>query len=372
MGTLAVGRPLRKDEWMADALTHSLRPHHASRAEERLHAMLDRRLRAQGWTSRVVPYVGYGADGWVRVLARVLLAPPGGRGGRDEDGRGWRRFFCAAAADVPVKVQLGEHTHVVTSVRGGYVDVRLQSNLKPGWNTARMSTDDAAPVDVQVRIVAPGPQLGLVSDIDDTVMVTMLPRPLIALRNAFLVKESARQPVPGMAELYAEIVNAQPAIFVVYVSTGAWNTAGALSRFLGRHGYPPGPLLLTDWGPTQTGWFRSGQEHKREQLRRLFKELPQLRWLLVGDDGQHDPSLCAEAAAAEPDRVLGVAIRKLSITEQIFSHGTPGPKDSASSVDGTSPGGPVTATDGFGLRQRLRERNLILGPALLSKSPDDG
>ncbi|MEJ7690653.1 MAG: phosphatase domain-containing protein [Nocardioidaceae bacterium] len=353
---------------MADALNNSLRPHHAARAEARLLMMLGRRLRAQGWTPRVVPYVGYGADGWVRVLARVLLTPPGRRRGGDEDGRGWRRFFCASAADVSVTIQLGEQTHVVTSVRDGYVDVRLESDLEPGWNTARLSTDDAGPVDVPVRIVAPGPQLGLVSDIDDTVMVTMLPRPLMALSNAFLLKESARQPVPGMGELYAEIVDAQPDIFVVYLSTGAWNTAGALGGFLGRHGYPPGPLLLTDWGPTQTGWFRSGQEHKREQLRQLFKDLPQVRWLLVGDDGQHDPSLYAEAAAAEPDRVLGVAIRKLSATEQVMSHGTQAPKDSAASTDATSPGGLVRATDGFGLRERLRERRLILSPGPSSES----
>jgi phosphatidate phosphatase APP1 len=235
--------------------------------------------------------------------------------------------------------------------------VRLESDLEPGWNTVRISTEDAKPVDAPVRIVAPGPGVGLVSDVDDTVMVTMLPRPLIALRNAMLVKESARQPVPGMAELYAAIVEAEPDIFVVYLSTGAWNVAEALTDFLARHGYPPGPLLLTDWGPTQTGWFRSGQEHKREQLRRLFQELPQLRWLLVGDDGQHDPSLYAEAATAAPDRVLGVAIRQLSTTEQVVSHGTPGPKDGAVR---TTPDA-VYAADGFALRRRLAERKLILG-----------
>ena len=122
-----------------------------------------------------------------------------------------------------------------------------------------------------------------------------------------------------------------------------------------------GPLLLTDWGPTQTGWFRSGQEHKREQLRRLFQELPQLRWLLVGDDGQHDPSLYAEAATAAPDRVLGVAIRQLSTTEQVVSHGTPGPKDAAAGAGRSVWRPPVLGGDGFALRERLSERNLIPG-----------
>jgi phosphatidate phosphatase APP1 len=346
---------------MADPMSGSLRPHRAARAEARLHAMIDRRLRARGWTPRVVPYVGYGTDRWVRVLARVLLAPPTSRPGEEADGRGWRRFLSASAAGVPVTIQVGERRHVVSSVRDGYIDVRLESDLQPGWNTVRLSTEDAEPVDEQVRIVGPSDGLGLVSDIDDTIMVTMLPRPLLALRNAFLVRESKRRPVPGMAELYADIIEAHPEVFVVYLSTGAWNTAEALRDFMARHGYPPGPLLLTDWGPTQTGWFRSGQEHKREQLRGLLKDLPQLRWLLVGDDGQHDPSVYAEAAAAEPDRVLGVLIRQLSATEQVVSSGTPAPKDVGADTGGAPGAGPVLAGDGFGLRQRLRDRNLLPG-----------
>jgi phosphatidate phosphatase APP1 len=346
---------------MADGLIDTRRPHGAARAEARLHSMLDRRLRSRGWTPRVVPYVGYGAQGWVRVLARVLLAPPGQPDEREDDGRGWRRFVCASVADEEVTIRVAERTHRVTSVRDGYVDVRLDSDLEPGWNVVRLSVGDASPVDVPVRIVAPGPQLGLLSDIDDTVMVTMLPRPLIALRNAFLLKESARRPVPGMAELFGDIVGEQPETFVVYLSTGAWNTAAALAGFLRRHGYPPGPMLLTDWGPTRTGWFRSGPEHKRQQLRRLLAELPDVRWLLVGDDGQHDPTVYAEAAAAAPDRVVGVAIRRLSAAEQVVSHGRPAPKDAAAGTEGSAPSSPVYASDGFGLRERIRERQLISG-----------
>jgi phosphatidate phosphatase APP1 len=81
----------------------------------------------------------------------------------------------------------------------------------------------------------------------------------------------------------------------------------------------------------------------------------------VGDDGQHDPSVYAEAAAAEPDRVLGVLIRQLSATEQVVSSGTPAPKDVGADTGGASGAGPVLAGDGFGLRQRLRDRNLLPG-----------
>src|SRR5262249_8732507 len=127
---------------------------------------------------------------------------------------------------------------------------------------------------------------------------------------------------------------------------------------------PPGPLLLTHWGPTDEGWFRSGAEHKRDQLRRLFSELPQLRWLLLGDDGQHDPSLYAEAAELEPAKVIAIAIRQLSAVEQVVNHGTALPVDGAGLRHHELPGNPVCAADGFGLLAGLRERRTVIRRAV--------
>src|SRR5947209_3086165 len=140
--------------------TPTARPmHRAARTEDLLRALLNRRLVRRGWRPQVLPFAGYGTageGGWVRLLGRVLLRPPGAF-----------------------------------------------------WNT-------------------------------------------------FVRQEAARLPVPGMPLLYHALLDAHPGAFVVYLSTGPWNVAPALEEFLARHGYPPGPLLLTDWGPTASGWFRSG------------------------------------------------------------------------------------------------------------------
>lgn len=105
-----------------------------------------------------------------------------------------------------------------------------------------------------------------------------------------VVDEHARLPVPGMAVLLEGLARDHPGAPVVYLSTGAWNIALTLSRFLSRHLFPQGSMLLTDWGPTHDRWFRSGVEHKMHNLRRLAREFPDIRWLLIGDDGQHDPT----------------------------------------------------------------------------------
>jgi phosphatidate phosphatase APP1 len=169
-----------------------------------------------------------------------------------------------------------------------------------------------------------------------------------------------------MPVLYHALLDAHPGAFVVYLSTGPWNVAPALEQFLARHGYPPGPLLLTDWGPTASGWFRSGREHKQTQLRRLLGELPGLTWFLIGDDGQHDPDIYGRIAQDFPDQVRAVVIRQLTAIEQVLTHGTPDPLEQPGEV-GQSPAEPakeaaveeIRAPDGAQLLAELGRRGVL-------------
>src|SRR6478672_813549 len=314
------------------------RPHAAAIVEDAVHRRLDARLRRRGWGTRTITYTGYGSTDFVRVMARVVLGRIGddAPGSADVDAsagelrraeevrRGWRAFLTAPALDVPVTVRVNGRSVTTRTDRGGYIDARVpEPGLAPGWHEATIEAEGAEPAAASVQVIGPEVTFGLVSDIDDTVMVTALPRPMIAAWNTFVRHEQARRVVPGMAPMYRALLDEAPGAPIFYLSTGAWNTAPTLTRFLERCGYPAGPLLLTDWGPTNTGWFRSGQEHKRAALSRLAREFPQIRWLLVGDDGQHDPRIYGDFAEEHPDRVEAIAIRELTPAEQVLSHGIP-------------------------------------------------
>ncbi|HET7477635.1 MAG TPA: phosphatase domain-containing protein [Dermatophilaceae bacterium] len=316
------------------------RPHSAAIVEDAFHRRTNALLHRRGWITRTIGHTGYGSPEFVRVLGRVLLSRPPGEG-RPEDAedalqarvrelrgpdepRGWRAFITAPTMGLPVTVTAGEREVRTRTDRSGYVDVVVTgSGLPAGWHEVTIAAEGAEPVRVPVWVVGTDVTFGLVSDIDDTVMITALPRPMIAAWNTFVRHETARHVVPGMAPMYRTLLAEHEGAPIFYVSTGAWNTAPTLTRFLARHGYPAGPLLLTDWGPTNTGWFRSGQEHKREALHRLAREFPHIRWTLVGDDGQHDPKIYGDFARDRPDVVDTIAIRELTPAEQVLSHGLP-------------------------------------------------
>ena len=339
----------------ADAFGAEPIAHLAARAEDAMHNFREKRARKRGHTPTVIPYTGYGAPGWVRVLCRVLLTKPGTDGGvRYKKIRGWRSFTSVPVNDVAVTIEIGDIAERVVADRGGVVDTVLAVKLAPGWHTITIRTDEAETVEAPVFIVDPAVRVGIISDIDDTIMVTALPRPLLAAWNTFVLDEHARRPVPGMAVLYERLTRAHPGSPVFYLSTGAWNVAPTLTRFLSRNLYPPGPLLLTDWGPTHDRWFRSGRAHKIESLERLASEFPDVRWLLVGDDGQHDEEIYGDFAQRHKDGVEAVAIRQLSNSEAVLAGGR---SKGEERPHRTAPW--VYAPDGAGLAERLDDAGLL-------------
>ncbi len=337
--------------------------HLAARLEDRVHEIREARARKRGLTPTVIPYTGYGGPGWVRVLCRVLLSKPtdSDNDGIDDDAetrykniRGWRSFTSVPVDDVAVTIGIGDVSRRVTADRGGVVDTRIEVDLAPGWHTITIGTDSSDAVEAPVFIVDTSVDFGIISDIDDTVMVTALPRPLLAAWNTFVLNEHARTPVPGMAVLYERLTRDHHGAPVIYLSTGAWNVAPTLTRFLSRNLYPAGALLLTDWGPTRDRWFRSGTEHKRQSLQRLAEEFPEMNWLLVGDDGQHDEQIYGEFSESHPGSVRAVAIRQLSSSEAVLAGGRSKAEERRSS------GIPwVYAPDGAGLADQLDSTGVL-------------
>jgi phosphatidate phosphatase APP1 len=282
--------------------------------DRRLVALLRRR---PGWSLTVLPYVGYGTAVRAHIRARVLL-----RRRNPESRTGPAAVLLTAisrylSVDVPgeaVTVEVsGEEVRAVSG-REGYVEATLtMPDLAPGWHPVHFALggDAASSREGRLVVVDPAASLGVVSDIDDTVIHTGLTRLLEAVRTTLLVAEHARLPIAGAAELYRGLVagdcgRAQ----VFYVSTGAWNLHAMLERFLARHDFPAGPLIMTDWGPGGGWLFREDSvSFKARVITELLAEHPHLAWVLVGDSGQDDPAAYAAVARAHPGRIRAIYIR---------------------------------------------------------------
>ncbi|MEN9740295.1 MAG: hypothetical protein RLZ72_561 [Actinomycetota bacterium] len=295
--------------------------HRLARLEDGFIALRSRMSEATGHVPTVVPFRGFGTTERIRILARVLYVHPDPSTRKVRKVvRGWRAFTSVPVANQKVTVRIGERSFTVSSDRGGVVDALIDVELSPGWHDVEMRAKKGEGwTQSEVLVLDPKTTTGIVSDIDDTVMVTSLPRLFLAGWNTFVLDENARRPVPGMPVLLNKLAGHYDDAPTVYLSTGPWNIAPTLERFLSRHMYPKGPFLLTDWGATPDRAFRSGREHKSTSLERLATEFPTIKWILVGDDGQHDETLYGNFATTHPDNVRAVVIRRLSTPEAVLA-----------------------------------------------------
>jgi phosphatidate phosphatase APP1 len=78
-----------------------------------------------------------------------------------------------------------------------------------------------------------------------------------------------------------------------------------------------------------------------------------VRWLLVGDDGQHDPQLYGDFAAAHPENVAAVAIRQLTTGQAVLAGGRSEPEPHAAPTPWRY------APDGAGLSDQLTDLGLL-------------
>jgi phosphatidate phosphatase APP1 len=268
--------------------------------------------RRPGWEVAVVPYVGSGTTERVHLRGRVAMRriEPGSAGVLVTS---LRRYLAVEVRGEAVTVGVGDQLVEASSMREGYVEAHVDVQLPPGWHDVTWTVAGNA-TSGRLLVVDPRATLGLVSDIDDTVIHTGLTRAYEAVRNTLLVAEEDRLPIRGAAALYRALVDGDAdRAPVFYVSTGAWNLHEPMEHFLARNGFPPGPLVMTDWGPG-VGWlFREGSvEFKSRIVLELLAEHPHLRWVLVGDSGQHDPEAYAAVIRTSPERIAAVYIREVS------------------------------------------------------------
>ena len=296
----------------------------ALRAEDLAQRSTASLLLRTGRPVRVVPFSGTSGAGGTRVSGRVLVQlssaqPPTSAAG------GWQllraNLVPFVTVEVPrarVRVEVGGRSQVVVADREGYVTVVLDDLLlAPGRHRFVLTPVEPAGATAHGTVHAPDPSadLAVVSDIDDTVVDSGVAHgPAAVVQTVLLSDATARVPRAGAPELYRALAQGPvdgPERPVFYVSTSPWNLAELLVDFLHRHGFPSGPLSLTDWGPGRSGLLRIGAHaHKLGALRTIAHDLPGPRLVLLGDSGQADAEIYAAFAADHPGRVAAVYIRR--------------------------------------------------------------
>jgi phosphatidate phosphatase APP1 len=276
----------------------------------------------------IQPYRGFVADGVAHVRARVMEKPHfvAGPEGLRIDATLAANLLRWVVLDMPgvgVTVTVAGQTVDAMSNADGFVIAKVPvGDLAPGWHTVDFQAQDRGrDVTARGRVVNPdrASQVGVISDIDDTVLRTGMTEGLKAVQRTLLRDAHGRKPVPGTPSLYRGLARGQggrPESTFFYVSSGPWHLYDMLVQFLGVRGFPRGPLFMTDWRPgpprivqPDPAESAARQGHKRARIRRILDAYPELSYVLIGDSGERDAEIYAEFLESDPDRILAAFIR---------------------------------------------------------------
>ncbi len=272
-------------------------------------------VRNLNWYPRVEPYVGYGTEHYSRLICRTVYGPFKRQAGRLT--RGIRAMLTIPSPHTKVRIaidgmpletvqvgmsevydevdaQRNVSSEFVASDSAGYLDLVAEHSLEPGVHDVSYKVRSRKPVKANLFTIPSGTKVGVISDVDDT----------------------------GMNLLFNRIADMFPDAPFFYLSTSPWNVESSIRHFIADHGFPEGPLLLRDLDPRPKTFIPTGVQHKLEYAEQLMADFPDMKFILIGDDGQKDPTTYATIARRYPGRVLAIGIRQLSPREAAGNLGT--------------------------------------------------
>lgn len=244
----------------------------------------------------------------------------------------FKRFETDEIRNTEVTVQFrdGRTLSGITDNRGYYrVDTAVE-NLRElandeGWVNFEISYSDTSlkrgilhqnRFPGELLIPSKKADFGVISDIDDTILHTGVVSSLKweVVFNTLFKKAAQRIPLEGAAQFYGLLhrgKSGEAANPIFYVSHSPWNLYRYLELFLNKNDFPKGPILLRNF-PKWAGFGSKGEKpQKQKEIINILKTYPDLKFILIGDSGEHDADIYKEIAELHPDNILAIYLRSV-------------------------------------------------------------
>jgi phosphatidate phosphatase APP1 len=176
---------------------------------------------------------------------------------------------------------------------------------------------EAISVKGEFFIPAQASKIAVISDIDDTFLVSHSTNMLRKIRLMLLKNAATRKPFQGITRVYTAFHQSNTYTFKIpffYVSSSEWNLYDLLDDFCHFQNFPKGVFLLQEKKYSLRELLQSGggsHQHKFKKIETLLNTYPEMKFILFGDSGQRDPEIYSDILEKYPDRIQCIYIRAL-------------------------------------------------------------
>lgn len=284
-----------------------------------------------GWLGipKILPYIAYGNEEKIVITGAVVedkgLSNPGKQNSLLSNMIAMiKRYSGDELAGVQVMIEYKGYKKTLLTNEKGIFHTVIPNKTKYSpdneWQSIRYTLVDKVKEDQgnieasgDLQILNPKASFIVVSDIDDTVLVSHSTSFFRKLRLMLFKNALTRMPLEGVPLFYRYLVksdeNGTRPIF--YVSGSEWNLYDLLIDFFNYREIPKGPLMLSEYKTKLFRIWRSGSKlnHKQIKLKELFELFYEKSFILIGDSGQKDPEIYLRILEMFPSRIKAIYIR---------------------------------------------------------------
>ena len=277
-------------------------------------------------------YRGYANKRELVVFGHVVEKYPSGDHKYNRKGFRYARtiiqlFSIKTIPNVTVTLHIGDANFETQSEYDGYFrfQIPLPAELESGWHSYSASIQhnikgkDIHVIKEEEFFIPYQSSYGLISDIDDTFLISHSRKSFKKLFVLLSKNVQARKPFDDVVKHYQLLSFASTQhphtnnnIFF-YVSSSEWNLYDMIVRFAQLNGLPKAILKLKRIKSGLDDFISTGSgshDHKLRKIHNIVSFYPELQFILLGDDTQHDPQLYSQICQEYPERIKAVYIRK--------------------------------------------------------------
>jgi len=221
-----------------------------------------------------------------------------------------------------VTISINEDKYQILSDEEGYFEFELTSHKK------RFSHNQLIEVSINggktisrctAFIPTEEEQIGVISDFDDTLVISNVTDKIGLFFNLFLKNYKQRKPIKETYNIIKETIKGKNRAFFI-VTGSPKQLHKSIEKFLDYHNFPKRTIITKKLHGENSDPIFNQLEYKFNKVKNIILLYPQIKWRLIGDSGEKDREAYEKILKTYPNSIESIYIRDVESgrVEKIF------------------------------------------------------
>ena len=203
----------------------------------------------------------------------------------------------------------------------GYFEfnIKTEQSLPMGYHKILLNIEGNKNIhETNATIIDSTPLIGIISDFDDTIIVSNVTNKISLGINTMFKNYKQRTLIPTMLERFKKILSQNPKAIpsTLFILSGSpQHLFRPIEQFLEYHHFPKHTLILKKAHGENLDPLTDQFAYKSQKIERLIKLYPNIKWVMFGDSGEKDREVYRAIKEKYPKRVLEYYIRDVESGE---------------------------------------------------------